>query len=94
MAKVTVKFYSLWQVYAGTEAVMLEADDLWKALEQVEEQFGARIRKGLKSKGVELPGRIEDFSLVLLNGTNIKQVKDTALKDGDTIHIMPPLAGG
>lgn len=94
MAKVTVKFYSLWQVYAGAESFNVEADDLAGALEQVEQQFGARIREGLKAKGVELSGQIKAFSLVLLNGTNIKQVKDTALKDGDTLHIMPPLAGG
>lgn len=94
MAKVTVKFYSLWQAYAGTDSFILEADGLSGALEEVERQFGARIREGLRSRGIELSGKIEEFSLVLLNGTNIKQVKDTSLRDGDTIHIMPPLAGG
>ncbi len=94
MAKVTVKFYSLWQVYAGSASITLEANSLSEALEQVEQKFGARIRDGLKSKGVELSGKIEELSLVLLNSTNIKQLKDTVLKDGDVLHIMPPLAGG
>ncbi len=94
MARVTVKLYSLWQVYAGSASVELEADSLSKALEQVERMFGARIREGLRSKGVELSGRIEEISLVLLNGTNVRQLPDAGLKDGDVLHIMPPVAGG
>lgn len=39
-------------------------------------------------------GRIEEFSLVLLNGINIKQLKEVSLKDGDVLHIMPAVAGG
>jgi|YelNatPaOPRAMG01_1025707.scaffolds.fasta_scaffold348735_2 molybdopterin converting factor small subunit len=94
MAKVTVRLYSLWQMYAGTETARLEADSLAEALNEIEDMFGAKLREGMKAKGIVLDGKIEEFSLVLLNGTNIKQVPDTALKDGDTIHIMPPLAGG
>jgi MoaD family protein len=94
MAKVTVKFYSLWQVYAGTESAGLEADSLAEALAEIEQRFGGKIREGMKAKGIVLDGKIEQFSLVLLNGTNIKQLQDARLKDGDTIHIMPPLAGG
>lgn len=94
MAKVTVKFYSLWQEYAGTASADMEANDLADLLAQVEQRFGARIRQRLQAEGVDLGKRIEDFSLVLLNGTNIKQLKEASLKDGDMLHIMPPLAGG
>lgn len=94
MARVTVRFYSLWQVYAGTASTVLEARDLNDLLQQVEERFGSYIREKLKLAKTDLSGRIEDFSLVLLNGTNIKQVESAHLKDGDVLHIMPPLAGG
>ncbi len=89
-----MKFYSLWQVYAGTASVDMEAEDLADLLAQVEQKFGARVRERLQAGGVELNKRIADFSLVLLNGTNIKQLKEASLKDGDVLHIMPPVAGG
>ncbi len=94
MAKVTVRLYSLWQVYAGAASTVFEAKDLEDLLEQVEQKFGSRIREKLQARKIDLSGRIDEFSLVLLNGTNIKQVNDTSLKDGDVLHIMPPLAGG
>lgn len=94
MALVTVRFYSLWRSYLGTDSTTLQADDIQNALGQVEEKFGPRLRENLEIAGVHLDGKIQDYSLILLNGITLRNLKGTALKEGDVLHIFPPSIGG
>jgi molybdopterin converting factor small subunit len=90
MALITVRFYSLWRSYLGTDSSTLQADDIQDALGQLETKFGPRLREKLETAGVHLDGKIQDYSLILLNGN----IKSTALKEGDVLHIFPPSIGG
>jgi len=94
MALITVRFYSLWRSYLGTDSTTLQADDIQNALGQVEEKFGPRLRENLEIAGVHLDGKIQDYSLILLNGVTLRNLKSTALKEGDVLHIFPPAIGG
>ena len=94
MALITVRFYSLWRAYLGTDSTTLQADDIQNALGQVEEKFGPRLRENLEIAGVHLDGKIQDYSLILLNGVTLRNLKSTALKEGDVLHIFPPAIGG
>ncbi len=94
MAVVTVRFYSLWRSYLGTDSTSLQADDIQDALAQIEEEFGGRLRERLGTAGVHLDGKIQDYSLILLNGITLRNLKSTALKEGDVLHIFPPAIGG
>lgn len=94
MAVVTVRFYSLWRSYLGTDTTSLQADDIQDALTQIEEEFGGRLREKLGTAGVHLDGKIQDYSLILLNGITLRNLKSTALKEGDVLHIFPPAIGG
>jgi len=94
MASITVKFYSLWRQYLGVDSVTLQADNLDEALAQVEERFGPRLREQLRADGVQVDGKIQDYSLILLNGTSLRNLKQTSLKEGDTLQIFPPAMGG
>ena len=94
MASITVHFYSLWRSYLGTDSTTLQADNIEDALAQIEEKLGPRLRKNLEIAGVHLDGKIQDYSLILLNGITLRNLKSTALKEGDVLHIFPPSIGG
>jgi MoaD family protein len=94
MASITVRFYSLWRSYLGTDSTTLQADNIQDALAQLETKFGPRLREKLETAGVHLDRKIQDYSLVLLNGIALRNIKSTALKEGDVLHIFPPAIGG
>jgi molybdopterin converting factor small subunit len=89
-----VRFYSLWRSYLGTDSTTLQAGNLEDALAQIEEKLGPRLRKNLEAAGIHLDGKIQDYSLILLNGITLRNLKSTALKEGDVLHIFPPSIGG
>jgi len=94
MALITVRFYSIWRSYLGTDSTTLQADDTNDALAQVEDKFGHRLREKLRTAGVHLDGKIQDYSLILVNGITLRNLKSTDLKEGDVLHIFPPAIGG
>jgi len=94
MALITVRFYSLWRSRLGTDSATLQADNIDDALAQLEEKFGSRLREKLEADGIHLDGKIQDYSLILLNGIALRNLKSTALKEGDVLHIFPPAIGG
>jgi MoaD family protein len=94
MASITVRFYSLWRSYLGTDSTTLQADNIQDALAQLETKFGPRLREKLETAGVHLDGKIQDYSLILLNGIALRNIKSTLLKEGDVLHIFPPAIGG
>jgi molybdopterin converting factor small subunit len=94
MALITVRFYSLWRSYLGTDSATLQADRIDDALTQLEGQFGRRLRENLETAGVHLDGKIQDYSLILLNGVTLRNLKSNDLKEGDVLHIFPPAIGG
>lgn len=94
MASVTIKFYSLWRQYLGIDSITIDADNLEQALAQVEEKFGQKLREQLMANGIQVDGRIHEYSLVLLNGASLRNLKQTNLKDGDQLQIFPPATGG
>jgi molybdopterin converting factor small subunit len=94
MALITVRFYSLWRSYIGTASTTLQADHIQEALTQLEEKFGPLLRQKLGTAGVHLDGKIQDYSLILLNGIALRNLKSNNLKEGDVLHIFPPAIGG
>jgi molybdopterin converting factor small subunit len=94
MALITVRFYSLWRSYIGTASTTLQADHIQEALTQLEDEFGPILRERLGTAGIRLNGKIQDYSLVLLNGIALRNLKSNNLKEGDVLHIFPPAVGG
>ncbi len=94
MASITVRFFSLWRQYLGIDSITMQADNLDEALAQVEERFGPRLRERLQADGVQVSGTMQDYSLILLNGTSLRNLKQTSLKEKDALQIFPPAAGG
>ena len=94
MALLKVRFYSLLSRGLGADTITLRADDVQEALLKIEEAFGSRVRRELEDEGIRLDGEMRDYGLILLNGTNIRNLKSTDLRDGDTLHVFPRAIGG
>lgn len=94
MASITARFYSLWRLHLGIDSVTLQTDNIDDALTQLEEKLGSQLREKLEASGIHLDGKIQDHSLILLNGTALRNLKTTDLKEGDVLHIFPPAIGG
>lgn len=94
MAFITVRFYSLFSRGLGTDTVTLEADTLEDALLELDKTFGSKIRAQFEAEGTRLNGELRDYGLILLNGTNIRNLKSTALSEGDVLHVFPRAIGG
>ena len=94
MALITVRFYSLWRLHFGVDSITLQADNIDEAMAQLEEKFGSRLREKLEVDGIHLDGKIQDYSLILLNGITLRNLKSTDLREGDVLHVFPPAIGG
>ena len=94
MAVITVRFYNLWRQYLGVNSISLEADNIEVALAKIEDEFGARLREQLKIDGMQANGKLQDYSLILLNGISLRNLRQKDLKDGDVLQIFPPASGG
>lgn len=80
------------RAYAGKQAsVDLQANDVGEALSALTSQFGE-----LKRHLFTDDGKLRSFVNVYVNDDDIRylQKDKTALKDGDTISIVPSIAGG
>jgi molybdopterin converting factor small subunit len=80
------------RAYAGKqESVSLQAATVGEALSALTTQFG-ELKKHLYSDD----GRLRSFVNVYVNDEDIRylQKDQTAVKEGDTISIVPSIAGG
>lgn len=94
MPLITVRFYSLWRHHLGTDRGAVEADNLDDALTKLEDAFAPRLRERLEATGIHLDGRMQDHSLILLNGISLRSLKSPDLKEGDVLHVFPLAIGG
>lgn len=84
MPNVTIRFYTLLRKKAGRDEFHCEAATVRRALDAVGKEYGADFMKLVKG------------CQVFVNSQNAAHQKggDTPLKEGDTLHIFPPAAGG
>jgi molybdopterin synthase sulfur carrier subunit len=93
VAKVRVKFFASYQRMVGAKEVEVEVPegatvlDLARKLEETYPQL----------RGILLDGhKLSEEPRILINGRNIAWLgqEKARLKDGDTVAIFPPAAGG
>jgi adenylyltransferase/sulfurtransferase len=80
------------RAYAGKqESVQLQAATVGEALSALTTQF-AELKKHLYADD----GRLRSFVNVYVNDEDIRYLQrdETAVKEGDTISIVPSIAGG
>lgn len=92
MASVTVVIPTPLRQYAGNrDMVEIEADSVGEALDDLVDRYD-QLRRHLYADD----GRLRNFVNVYVNEEDIRylQTNMTSLKDGDTISIVPSIAGG
>ncbi len=75
----------------GTAEVQAKGDTVVDLVQDLERQF-----PGLRERLMDESGEIRRFINIYLNEEDIRflQGKATALKDGDSVSIVPAIAGG
>lgn len=98
MAKVVVRLYSTLKDIAKSGRIELEAVNLRDALDWLALKFGSKFSDTLydseKLKNGEKVVR-NCFTLVVNSEMiGLKHLEKKELKEGDMVHIFPPIAGG
>jgi molybdopterin synthase sulfur carrier subunit len=90
--KITVRMYTILKEQVGCGKVDLEGSNVAEVLDKMKEMFGERFMRTLYEEN----GKVKGYYILLLNGKVVdhKKLKTYKLKDGDTLHIFPPIAGG
>lgn len=75
----------------GSDEVDVNGNTVLAMLEDLEQKH-----PGIKERIMDESGKVRRFVNVYVNGDDIRflQNVDTALKDGDSISIVPAIAGG
>ncbi|OGP58217.1 MAG: hypothetical protein A2V67_05720 [Deltaproteobacteria bacterium RBG_13_61_14] len=81
---ITVKLFADLREAAGVKDLELQAQTVAEALAQLRARFGEKLEAHLPR------------AAVLVNGENVRFLKGekTRLKPGDTLSLLPPVAGG
>lgn len=91
--KVEVKFFANFREILGQKKISVEADNVQGLLEMLWDDY-EELRDDLFEDEESL--ELRNFVNVMVNGRRIEMLegRDTELKDGDTVAIFPPVAGG
>ncbi len=81
----------LRRVTGGTAEVYAKGKDVGELIDDIERQF-----PGLRERLVEDSGELRRFINIYVNQEDIRFLsgRETALKDGDQVSIVPAIAGG
>ncbi|MEZ0323124.1 MAG: MoaD/ThiS family protein [Hydrogenothermaceae bacterium] len=82
---------ALRRITQGQGEVTVEASTIAELIDVLEREF-----PGIKGRLVDENGEIRKFVNFFVNNEDIRflQGKDTPIKDGDTVVIIPAIAGG
>ena len=93
MAKVEFVIPSVLNKGSGEKKISLESSDLQDAFNKVSDQMG----EDFKLKVFDLNGKPRALINIYINGKNMRFNTDgmaMSLNDGDSIYILPAVAGG
>ncbi|MCS7151340.1 MAG: MoaD/ThiS family protein [Endomicrobia bacterium] len=90
--KVTVRFYTILREKVGVDKTEVEAENLYEVIEILKQKF----KEPFVSTLCDSSGKVKDYFIFLIDGKTVdhNKFKRTKLKDGQEIHIFPPIAGG
>ena len=88
---ITVQVYTTLKEKLKSGKIAVEAKTASDALKQLEKKYGSAFRNEMYDGK-----KLKNYYIFLLNGLAIdhKKLSKAKLKDGDILHIFPPIAGG
>src|SRR5687768_12532946 len=93
MAKIEFIIPSVLNKGSGEKKILLDVQDLHDAFNKASDNLG----DDFKRRVLDLNGKPRALINIYINGKNMRFNKDgmtTSLKDGDSIYILPAVAGG
>ncbi len=92
MAKVIVRFYTALKENAGTDRLELDGATVGQVLARLPEKLSEEARQGM----FDDKGKVRPRFTLCLNSTMLdpREFPSTEVQEGDTLHVMPPIAGG
>jgi len=94
LARVNINFIGPWRLFLSVRSVTVDVNSIDEARDYVETNYAPIYQKKLQSRGIKKKQSVWDSSNILLNGRNIRQLDEPALKDGDNLDLLPRVAGG
>ncbi|HOY62570.1 MAG TPA: MoaD/ThiS family protein [bacterium] len=82
--EVTVRFYAALRARAGSDEILCRAANVKDVIRHLKSSFGTDFNRVLNSCHIFL----NEENIVFMRGLS------TRLKEGDTLHILPPTGGG
>lgn len=88
---ITVQVYTTLKEKLKSGKIEIEAKTVLDALKQLEKRYGSVFRNEMYDGK-----KLKNYYIFLLNGLAVdhKHLSKTKLKNGDLLHIFPPIAGG
>jgi len=92
VATVTVQLFATLREVTGTSRLTVEASSVREVLSLLVSRYGPELGRRL----VTPAGELQETIAVLVNGRNVRFLRglETPLSDGDTVTLIPPVAGG
>lgn len=94
MALVTINFVGPWRLFLGVGTITVDAGSIDDVRNCIETRYQPVYAERLQAKGIHKKPSVWDQSNILLNGKNIRLNAAPRLNDGDTISLLPQMAGG
>jgi len=93
LATVTVKFFATVREITGTKSVEIDAHNVEQLLQELIRTFGKRFSDAVMDPK---SGGLKRFYSCMVNGKRIELLNgyQTALNQGDTVALFPPVGGG
>ncbi len=92
MPKISVRLYTALKDRAGQERYDLTASNVAQLLKKLSAELPEAAREGMFDDSGKVRGRFTlCLNTAMLNPREFGKIK---LQEGDTVHVMPPIAGG
>jgi molybdopterin synthase sulfur carrier subunit len=94
---IKVRFFAHLRNVAGTRELEVNTQsgrmDVESLMHLLFKKLGEDFRKAVQDPKT---GKIQPYIKIMLNGIDTEQLNglETAVKDGDTVQIFPPIGGG
>jgi molybdopterin converting factor small subunit len=93
LVKIKLNLLNIFQLRISKKFIIYEGKTVGDIITQFLSEYKEKLHDGLFDKNKK---KFNSYILILLNGRNIKYLKNykTNLKDGDELYISYALAGG